>query len=248
MDAVRILRGSHYAVGDGNIAEASVGFGAQLDGVAVGADDAVGDHHILAGGRAAAFQGDAIVVGIAGAIAYTHIAAAFEIEEVVVGAAVIPGREAGDAQAFASQVVLQPHGGVAQAQAFDPNIAAPDHLDQAGASIKVMPAAGESGALPINFTLSAEGDIFGIFCVKQGAETIVISTAADGRFGAQGIISDIRRTQEAGTAFEEKPHAGTQDERPDGMAAWGNGNRSSARLMGEVNQFLKVFGSGGWQN
>ena len=119
-----------FAVGDGQILAPARAFGAHLQGVAEAAQNAVGDGDIFVGSRAGRFQANRIVFGVDDAIGDQEIVAAVDIEAVVVGVDMIGDPHSANMHAIARQVVLHPHGRVAEIDVLDEHVTAADQPDQ----------------------------------------------------------------------------------------------------------------------
>lgn len=101
-------RGLHCDAADDDVAEAAVGLGAELDGVAVAGDDAVADGDVFAKARRGAFESDAVVVGVSDHVAYCYVMAAVEIKSIVIVVVAVEDGDAVDPHAVAGEIVLHP--------------------------------------------------------------------------------------------------------------------------------------------
>ena len=118
--------GLHHDVRDADVAEAAVGLGAQLHGVAMARHHAVGNADVLAKARRRALQRDGIVVAVGPQVADQHVVAAVEVEGVVVVVVAVFHLDAVDAQAVAGQVMLHPATAVSQRNILYHNVLAID--------------------------------------------------------------------------------------------------------------------------
>ena len=128
-----VVAGLHHDAADGDVAEAAIGLGAQLDGVAVARHHAVGYADVLAEPWRGALQGDAIVVAVGHHAPDDDVVASVQVECVVVVVVAVDHLDVLDVQAVAGQVVLHPSAAVAQCYAAHTHVATADEAQQVGA-------------------------------------------------------------------------------------------------------------------
>ena len=152
-----------------DVAEAAVGLGTQLHGIAMARHDAVGYTHILAKPGRSRLQRDAVVVGVGYNTRHHHLMTAIQIEGVVVVVVTVQHLDTVNPQPVAGQVVLHPAAAVLQRDAAHRDILALNEAQQMGTgdALVIPRQLLEGTSTPVDNTLTADGHMVHLVGVNQ---------------------------------------------------------------------------------
>ena len=122
----------HVDVADIDVAETTIGLGAELDGIAMAGHLAIRNLDVLAESGRGGLQRDTIVVGIGNHIGDRDCVTTVQVECIVVVIVAVEDLDAIDDKAVASQIVLHPATTVLQRDILDGDVLALDETKQMG--------------------------------------------------------------------------------------------------------------------
>ena len=237
------------AVGDLDIFEVAEGFGAELDGGAVGLECAVVDGDVGVGGGAGGFEAEGVVVGVDVAVGDVDGVGGVDVDAVVVGVAAVEDGEVVDGDVFGVGDVHAPHGGGLEVDAFDGDVVGADPADEEGAEAGGFAIDGEVGflelgALAVDGAFAFEGDVSGI----DGAE----EEEAGGFAGAfveevdGAVVGDVGGAEEDGVFVEVEGDVVFEEEGAGEVLAGGEFEGAAAGLGAVVDGVLEGGGVEGF--
>ena len=159
----------HVDVADIDVAETTIGLGAELDGIAMAGHLAIRNLDVLAESGRGGLQRDTIVVGIGNHIGDRDFVTTVQVECIVVIIVAVEDLDAIDDKTVASQIVLHPATTVLQRNVLDGNVLALDETKQmrAGDAFIVPRQLFEGTPSSVNDAIAVDGDIAHLVSINQ---------------------------------------------------------------------------------
>ncbi len=201
---------------------------------------AVGDRHVLAGPVERALERDRVVVAVEIAVGDGYVAAAVDVQAVVVVGRVVVDGDAPDRDPLAGQVVLHPHGGASHGHALDRHPAAADQADGVGPREVFRPA--ELGPVAVDGAPPADGDVLEVLSGDEAAVHVVVGVGAD-RGDAAGIVVQLFAAQERAAGLEEQADVALQADGSRAERSRGEIDRAPAAGRARVDRLLDRRGA-----
>ena len=230
----------HVDVADIDVAETTIGLGAELDGIAMAGHLAIRNLDVLAESGRGGLQRDTIVVGIGNHIGDRDFVTTVQVECIVVVIVAVEDLDTINDKTIASQIVLHPATTVLQRNVLDGNVLALDETKQmrAGDAFIVPRKLFEGTPSSVNDAIAVDGDIAHLVGINQldssgmGAQGNIVGLDGD-------IVLQIGTTIKGCPLFQIKVDITFQNDSACLVIACRNDHPSTASLVAGINGLLQ---------